>query len=355
MRSCIICGCTDLQACITESGPCWWMDEFEEDVCSACANEKEGKEMPELSIARTPEVIAAEINSIKEQTRRMVLANSIEIGRRLAEAKQMLPHGEWGKWLEENVDYSPSTANNLLNIFEQYASDQLSIFGDNVKSEAFANLSYTQAVALLGVPEEEREAFVVENKVEDMSTRELQKTIAEKKKLEKELKKAQQLAEKERKAKEKLSQSYEELEERSKAHAELAERLQTELDKNADGIDTEKINELQAALESSKIELEKQESKIKELENDLKKKPLEAATVEVVPESVEKELAELREKVKRQDNTAAVKFSLSFEALVGGFRDLLASLEEVGKTDKELQQKYKGAVQGLIDKMAGRL
>ena len=168
--------------------------------------------MNELSTSRTPEVIAAEINSIKEQTRRMVLANSIEIGRRLAEAKQMLPHGEWGKWLEVNVDYSPSTANNLLNIFEQYASDQLSIFGDNVKSEAFANLSYTQAVALLGVPEEEREAFVVENKVEDMSTRELQKTIAEKKKLEKELKKAQQLAEKERKAKEKLSQSYEELE-----------------------------------------------------------------------------------------------------------------------------------------------
>ncbi|MDF2790465.1 MAG: hypothetical protein K0S80_3566, partial [Neobacillus sp.] len=42
--------------------------------------------MTELLI-RTPIMIATEINSIKEQTKKMLLVNSIEIGRRLVEAK----------------------------------------------------------------------------------------------------------------------------------------------------------------------------------------------------------------------------------------------------------------------------
>lgn len=56
--------------------------------------------MDGLISSRTPVVIAAEINTIKSQTTNVVLAGSIEIGRRLKEAKDMLPHGEWGRWLE---------------------------------------------------------------------------------------------------------------------------------------------------------------------------------------------------------------------------------------------------------------
>ena len=32
-RICRVCGCTNECACMTESGPCWWV---EEDLCSAC-------------------------------------------------------------------------------------------------------------------------------------------------------------------------------------------------------------------------------------------------------------------------------------------------------------------------------
>src|SRR5690606_12544295 len=98
---------------------------------------------------RSAIVIAAEINAIKDQTRKTVLFNAIEIGRRLVEAKQYVSHGEWGKWLEESVELKQSTANNLMRIFEEYGSDQLALFGDNAKSQALGNLSYTQAVALL--------------------------------------------------------------------------------------------------------------------------------------------------------------------------------------------------------------
>src|SRR5690554_982024 len=98
---------------------------------------------------RSAVVIAAEINQIKDQTRKMVLFNAIEIGRRLVEAKQYVSHGEWGQWLQESVDFSQSTANNLMRIFEEYGSNQMALFGDNAKSEVLGNLSYTQAVALL--------------------------------------------------------------------------------------------------------------------------------------------------------------------------------------------------------------
>lgn len=37
--SCVNCGCTDSRACMTDSGPCYWLREDEdafEGVCSNC-------------------------------------------------------------------------------------------------------------------------------------------------------------------------------------------------------------------------------------------------------------------------------------------------------------------------------
>ena len=56
---------------------------------------------------RTPVQIASEINFIKEQSGKMLLSNAVEIGRRLTETKELVPHGEWRKWLTESVSYSP--------------------------------------------------------------------------------------------------------------------------------------------------------------------------------------------------------------------------------------------------------
>lgn len=53
--------------------------------------------MNDLQVTRTPEMVAAEINLIKDQTRRLVLSNSIAIGKKLKEAKEMLEPGQFGK------------------------------------------------------------------------------------------------------------------------------------------------------------------------------------------------------------------------------------------------------------------
>ena len=134
--------------------------------------------MNDMTVTRTPEIIAAEINSIKLQTRNIVLFNSIEIGKRLTEAKAMLEHGQFGPWLK-SVEFTSSTANNLMRIYEEYGADQGALFCDNAKSQAVGKLSYTQAVMLLGVPREEREAFIEDNNAAELSVRALQAKIKE--------------------------------------------------------------------------------------------------------------------------------------------------------------------------------
>lgn len=133
--------------------------------------------MSNIVTARDIDIVTTEINTIKDQTRRVVLSAAIEIGRRLVEAKSMLNHGEWGKWLEERVDYSQSTADNLMKLYNEYGSNQESLFENFTKSQAFGNLTYTKALALLAIPAEDREKFAEEHDVESMSTRELQEAI----------------------------------------------------------------------------------------------------------------------------------------------------------------------------------
>jgi len=131
-------------------------------------------------ILRTPDVIAAEINTIKRTTAKYVLEQSIEIGRLLCEAKEAVPHGEWGHWLEENCAYSTSNANNLMRIYTEYGEDeeQLSFFAEN-KLELYGDLNRSQAIALLALPPAERAEFVKENDVPAMSVAELEAKIKE--------------------------------------------------------------------------------------------------------------------------------------------------------------------------------
>lgn len=128
-------------------------------------------------VMRDAGVIAREINFIKEQTKRQMLAASMEIGARLCEAKELVGHGEWEKWLCENVDYSQSTANNLMRIYREYGSQQISLLTGKAPAEVFAEISYTQAVALMGLPMPERMELAAEKDVAAMSTRELEREV----------------------------------------------------------------------------------------------------------------------------------------------------------------------------------
>lgn len=135
--------------------------------------------MSEIITVRDSDVIAAEICAIKENTRQIMIASSIAIGGKLTEAKAMVPYGEWGKWLEEKVNYSQSTANNMMLLYKEYGQGQENLFDNWTNSEAFANLSYTQHMALLALPFCDRAEFAERTDAENLSTRELEKAVRE--------------------------------------------------------------------------------------------------------------------------------------------------------------------------------
>lgn len=124
--------------------------------------------------------ISAEIRLIKANVQKVALEGAIEIGRRLTEAKEMLPHGEWGDWLREEFEYSQPTASRLMTLFREYGSAQGSLFGAESKYSTLNSLDVSKALLLVAIPENERESFAAENKIEDLSTRELDRLIKEK-------------------------------------------------------------------------------------------------------------------------------------------------------------------------------
>lgn len=127
---------------------------------------------------RSLDTVTAEIRTLQEAAQRVVLGYSIEIGRRLVEAKDMVSHGDWGRYLKEELGFSQSTANNHMRLFQNYGADQMTLTGAAVKNQTFADLDYSKALALLALPsEEEREDFVREHDMASLSTRELREEL----------------------------------------------------------------------------------------------------------------------------------------------------------------------------------
>lgn len=136
---------------------------------------------------RSPEVIAAEINMIKSQTAGIIetLSGHIrsgvyEIGRLLCEAKAAVPRGSWGEWLERNVNYSDSTAQNLMRIYRELDDGQVDLVTGKTQAELFCGLEYSQMVEVLKLPKRERAQLAAENDLASMSSREVKALVKEK-------------------------------------------------------------------------------------------------------------------------------------------------------------------------------
>lgn len=228
--------------------------------------------------AREIGVITSEIKDICRQAQSMALMYAVEIGRRLTEAKEVLPHGEWGEWLKNEVEFSQRSANNFMKLFQEYGSSQLSFFSFNLNSQTFANLPYSKALALLAIPEEEREEFAEEVKVDELSVKELQEAIKER-----------DLAKKQ-------------LEEISAERDELTKSLRAE-QASAKSLAKEAREALNKA-DEMKEKVSKSEGKLKELRKELKEAK-ENPTVS--DEVLQKIRAESEETVRKELEEASQK------------------------------------------------
>ena len=120
--------------------------------------------MAQPAEGRTIEAITGDILEAKRTGGEAILT----IGRCLIEAKDMLPHGEWLPWLTERVEFSPRTAQNFMRLAREWTNTQ-----------TLADLGASKALSLLALPPEEREQFMEENNVIDMSARQLEAAIKE--------------------------------------------------------------------------------------------------------------------------------------------------------------------------------
>ena len=136
----------------------------------------------ETAITRTPAHVAADINKIKMKTAVVLALSAVEMGRLLLEAKALVPHGEWGAWLEANVDFSESKAQTLMRCYKEYGDGQIDMITGTSDLDFFAMLSVSQMDALLALPKPERREFVEEHREElesgEMSVRDMKAEIA---------------------------------------------------------------------------------------------------------------------------------------------------------------------------------
>lgn len=113
---------------------------------------------------RTIETITGEILDAKRAGGEAILT----IGRCLIEAKDMLPHGEWKDWLADRVEFSERAAQRFMRLAREWSNPT-----------ALSDLGATKALTLLALPAEERERFMEDNNVIDMTTRQLEQAIKE--------------------------------------------------------------------------------------------------------------------------------------------------------------------------------
>lgn len=135
--------------------------------------------MNEIITVRDLAMVTSDIKYAQRQGARQLASNLIEIGRLLVEAKTMVEPRDWEKYIWDNFGYSTSSADNWMKLYREYGDNQESLFDSFRDSQTFGKLSYTQLLALTALPAEERSAFVEENDVENMSTRQLQQAIKE--------------------------------------------------------------------------------------------------------------------------------------------------------------------------------
>ena len=194
------------------------------------------------------EAITQEILDAKRRGGEAILT----IGRCLTEAKQSLPHGEWLPWLNERVEFSERTARRFMKLYRECSN-----------RPALADLGASKALMLLALPDSERDQFMEDHNVIDMSARQLEQAIKDRD----EARKAAETAQAEASAAE-------------QARAKMAEDMAL----------------LNARLSGAQEDREQAAQAVARLEAqlaELKEKPVEVAVETVVdPEAIEKARAE---------------------------------------------------------------
>lgn len=329
--------------------------------------------MNDIQTQRTPDIIGAEIRGLTQQAKSMTLWFGIEIGRRLTEAKALLEHGQWLPYLKEQTEFSQPSASRLMRLYDEYGAKQTSLFGAELNYSTLNNLSISNALRLLAVPEDEREEFALEHDVEHMSARELDELIKQRDEAEQRAAKAeeqvQQAADGAARADEQYQKAKQELHllreklgnaeaQKAAAEKELSELRERPVEVAVEVDETAVEETVTAARAKNDAEWAEKMAKVKNelFEAGLKAEKLKAKIKKAEERAEEKatELERLKKSQTLNDPNTAV-FKQIFEQVQEDFNKLHGSLLKVRASDPDTAQKLTAAVRALVDKMQGAL
>lgn len=296
-------------------------------------NEMQTYQPGAAAVARTPETLGAEVRNLTNAARYITVYYGIEIGRRLTEAKELVAHGEWMDWLKNETELSQSAANRLMRIYAEYGQKMGLGIAPDANSSMLNNLSVSNALRLLAVPEEERETFAETVDAEHLSTRELEEAIRER-------------DEAIKREKEALAREND-----TKLNLQMTEsRLEDALKEARDAtMAARKQNEEFSLIENEYIE------KISELE----KRPIEVAVQEPDPAEIERRVQEATEAARAEK--AATEQKLAEEkkkakAAADKLREKLKAAEEklasAGAEDKAAAETAQAEISALKKQLA---
>lgn len=272
--------------------------------------------------ARTLDMVTAEIKFLDAQAGRLVMGHALEIGRRLREAKVLVPYGGWGEYLEKRLGYTQTTANKLMKVYDEYGASQMGLFGPEVESETFTNLTYSKALALLSVPREEREQFAQEVDAEHLSTRELQAAIKERD----EARKALQTSE---------------------ARLEDTQRTLAETDRQVSELHS-KLAQAREDIKAADDQAMANERELKARITELESRPVEVVVQEPDPEVIEERATVIaQEEIQKQAKKAAAEIEAARKAKAKAEEDALKKLKEAETQRVKLEASLKEAEEKL--------
>ncbi|WP_298032161.1 DUF3102 domain-containing protein [uncultured Dysosmobacter sp.] len=327
---------------------------------------------PPVGVSRGIAVITDEILFYKNVGGSAV----IEIGRRLMEAKAQLSHGEWLPWLRDKVDFSERTATNFMRLAKAYGNQQ-----------TIADLGASKALALLALPESERESFAaekhtvngVEKSVSDMSSQELKQAIRERDEARLAAEKAKAEADAAEASRAKMETDMRQLKELQAraledqaAKAAEVKRLEDELaamrnrpvDIAVEVKDASPEQIAQARAEAAKEahasmkqalqkELDSKEEQLRKAREDLKKAREEARTANVGLREAEEAARKAREAAEKAERAAKVNSSqnmVRFTILFNQTQETVNQMADAVKREPpENQEKMRAAMRALSD------
>lgn len=289
---------------------------------------------------RSIEIVTAEIYTIRDNVARVFMDGVVQIGRRLEEAKQLVPQGEWLNYLDTKLGYKPSTAQNYMRIAREFGDGQIGLSGKTA-SDFFGNLGYSQLLPLLGLPEEEREQLAEEHDLAGMSSREIAALVKERD----EAKAAAEQAQKE------VGHMRDKLEDADKDLSDYQHKLhdakqQVKQQKEASQANAQTAAELQRKLN----ELAEKANQPRELTDEERAALREEVAAEQgkALQAAEARAAEALAKLEKFKNPAAHKVNFLFGELCEYWRRLQAALEELEQSDEEAAGKMKAAIGQVI-------